>query len=329
MAAPERIPDHGAFELNRLARELEAVTECLPDVVERVYSAAYEHDETSEEQTSFGGGQILRLTSTRRQDWQMARYALAQEYSKVLRTDVRAGIRALLPACKYEARQWSGPPDDFATMFAGRTVLVRPDRSFYWDSRGHHRDTGTMLDAFEERVAEAASAGDVEALRTISEVLAEQPIPGAIWRRLIAAAVREPAQLVRLFGEALATQSLLLDGDLLAPVSVLVAVAFEHLDPDARRLIEDAVISLPETYPADRRELGEERRDQLLGSIPPNQLTTQAAQARAAELQASESVPAPPERFEFEGGWTEISEEENLRERGIEPTHPGTRAYWP
>lgn len=324
VADPQRIPHHGSYEMNRLANELGAVTACLPDVVERLYAAVYEYEETSEEKTAFGGGQILRLTSTRRQDWEMVRYAFAQQYPEVLRADVQVGARVLASACEHEARasSWSAVGGEFEVVLGTRTAAIRHDGSAYWDSAALQRDTSTMLNAFEERLVDAAAAGEHATVAAVIDVLAERPQPAAIWRRIVRAALRQPAALVPSLAGALASSAFLSAHDLIEPVGALMPTAFEHLPGGERARIEAAIMALPDAYPRQRREGGEVRRDQLLAAIGPHTLTTEAACARAIELAASGAAPPPSPPFDFEPSWSEISEEESLRERGIAPEQP-------
>ncbi len=197
VAERERIPNFGSYEFRRLADELGTLAACVPDVVERLYEAAYSYEEDSQEQVPFGSSQILRMTSTKDQDWRMARYAVAQEYPRVLEADVRTGVRVLAYACAHEtAEKAYGRPDrDFAIDLGGARATVRHDRSEWWDSRSHRRDVSAMLDAFEKRFAQAAATGERQTAATVFEVLAERPQPAAIWRRVVRAAAREPTAL--------------------------------------------------------------------------------------------------------------------------------------
>ena len=78
---PERLPTHGAAELRRIADEVRYVAQCDPELAADLYVAAFSYDESSEDKTAFGPGQIIPLSSTRRQDWEMSRYALVQRFS--------------------------------------------------------------------------------------------------------------------------------------------------------------------------------------------------------------------------------------------------------
>jgi CHAT domain-containing protein/HEAT repeat protein len=322
VADPDRVRRYGSYELHRVAQELDVVTTCLPEVVEAIYAAAYEYEETSEEQTPFGGGQILRLTSTRRQDWQMVRYALGREYPKVLRADTRVGVRVLAAPCEHEARSWSRPGAEIEVPLGEATAVIQRDGSHYWDTHLLERDTRSMLNAFEERLAEAAAASDVDTVATIVNELLGRAQPAAIWRRVLRAAAREPAALAPWLVRPLTSAAFLSVEELVEPTGAFLPKAFEHLGADERQRIEQAVLALPDTYPAESREAAEGRRDQLLAPIPPQTLTTEPARARAAELAFSGEAPPPEQPFDFELHRGPPGEEEYVRARGIDPDNP-------
>lgn len=324
VADPERIPRFGSYELVRVADELGALAACVPDVVERLYAAAYAHDEDSKEQTAFGSSQILRLTSTKEQDWRMARYGIAQEYPRVLEADARTGVRVLSYACEHEAssNSYGRPDQEFTVSLDGAHATVRNDHSEWWDRRSHNRDVSAMLDSFEEKVAQAAAAGDSQMLSTVFDVLGERPQPAAVWRRVVRAAAREPGQLAQELAAPLASSAFLGAPELLEPVGALLPAAFEYLTNEERERVESAILALPSSYPDERREVGERRRDQLLGVLDEQLLQTPPARARAAQLAKTGTAPPPEQPFDVEASWREVAEEELYRERGIDPTSP-------
>jgi hypothetical protein len=324
VADPNRIPQFGSYELTRLADELGPLAECVPDVVEHLYEAAYSYDEDSQARTQFGSSQILRMTSTKAQDWQMVHYGIAQAYSRVLQTNVRTAVRVLAYACTHEtARSAHGRRAGNFVIGLGDTIAtVIHDLSEYWDTGSHHRDVSTMLAAFEDVVAEAAASGDRDTIATVFDVLAERPQPAAIWRHLVRAAAREPTGLASYMAGPLASPAFLDASELLEPVGVLLPLMFEYVPKEDRVRIEDAILALPDCYPSDRRERGERRRDQLLGALPAELLTREPARDRSAVLRATGTAPPPTPAFDVEVTRREVTDAEIYRERGIDPDAP-------
>ena len=323
---PERIPEHGYVELRPLANELPSLASCVPDFAAQLYEAAFGYDEESEETTPLGPGQILRLTSTRRQDWSMVQYTLAQEFPELLQRDARAAVRALAAACIHEAQRYSsdGRQEIGRFTFLGGEAGVISDGSTYWDSSGLHREVGSMLDAFEEQLVSSASNG-AEALDSILQALHGDPRPAGIWRRVFRAAERAPQTLAPHLADPAASPEVLVSNDLREPLCEFLHVGPAYWDRDAKRRIEAAIVSLPDRYPAARREAGEHARDRLLSCMPQEMLETAAAREIRAALEADRLAEPQPEPGDFGARWEALDAEHELRERGIDPTEAHNR----
>jgi len=321
---PERVPRFGYVELRPLTDEVPSLARCAPDFVARLYEAAFGYDEESEETTPFGSGQILRLTSTRRQDWEMVQYSLAQEYPAVLETSPPAAMRALAAACVHEAGRWSvyrqGRVLRLKTLLGEAEAVA--DGSEYWGSRGQHRDVASMLDALENALAEPTPEG--AATDSILEILVQKPLPAAIWARVLRAATRSPEKMASIVAGIPASPDALMSSDLRDPICDLLRVGPSFWSAEAQAEIEDAVVSLADRYPAERREAAGLRRDHFLMCMPAYALQ----RVSARELRAAAEARSPEEQPRERAGrarWGAIDEDEELRARGIEPEHPANR----
>jgi HEAT repeat protein len=322
---PERLPDHGYVELRPLADELPSLASCVPDFAGQLYEAAFGYDEESEETTPLGSGQILRLTSTRRQDWQMLQYTLAREFPALLQGDPRAAVRALAAACMHEAQRYSSHGRQEIARFnlLGGDAGVIADGSEYWDSSGLHRDVSSMLDAFQEQLASSASNGDEPP--TLLRALGGDPRPAGIWRRVFRAATRAPQALAPYLADAAANSEVLVSADLREPLCELLHVGVVYWDPEAQSRIEEAILVLPNRYPTARRDAGEHARDVLLGCIPQEALTTAPARQIRAAFEATALSEGQPKARDFAARWEAIDPDEELRERGIDPAAANNR----
>jgi HEAT repeat protein len=310
---PERVPHFGYIELRPLTDEVPSLARCIPDFVARLYETAFGYDEESEETTPVGSGQILRLTSTRRQDWEMVRYGLAQEYPSVLEANPPTAVRALAAACAHEASRWSASSQHRVlrlNTLLGETEAVA-DGSEYWGSSGYHRDVASMLDAFENALAEDAPQG--AAAESIIGVLVQAPLPAAIWGRVLRAAARCPEKIAALVAGIPASPDALMSSELHDPICDLLRIGPSYWSPEAELEIEAAVMSLPDRYP-----------DHFVMCVPAQALQSVTARELRAELEARSPEELPRERV---GGarWEAVDDDEELRARGIEPEHPATR----
>ena len=316
----DRLPQFGYRELRPIASELSFLSPCLPDLAAKLYEAAFGHEETSEESTEFGSGKILRLTSNRRQDWQSSRYVLAEGFRSLVDEDHGAALRALAAACESEAMDSSDDQQSRLAPFelwGQQTGLIR-DHSSIWD-RGDRRgnDAVGMLNTWEATLQEIDEASAGEADVWLHDV-AEQPRPAAIWRRVFSAGVNAPRIWApRLLGPCQA-DPILLATDTTEPVGRFLAAAAQHWDGDQRSQIEKRLLDLPLNAPDDRVALAERVRDQLLGCLPRDLITTDSARQRLEELDSDGGPPSNDPPFSFTIGAADIDPDEHLRDRGID-----------
>lgn len=319
----ERIPESGSVELRPLAEEIPALALCVPDLVARLYETAFGYDVESEERIPMGSGQILRLTTTPRQDWEMVRYALAQEYPVILETDLSVAVRALAAACTHEASRWSAylarRPIRLNTVHGEAEAVA--DGSDYWGASGYHRDVASMLDAFENTLAEADA--DSAKVDSMLRVLVREPLPAAIWGRVLRAATRSPEKLAALVAGIPASPDALMSSDLRDPICDLLRVGPSVWGAEAQAKVEDALVSLPERYPADQRDAIGLRRGHFLTCMPADELRSAIARELLEAVEAADTEGLQRERTRS-ARW-EASDDDELLRRAIEPEHVPTR----
>jgi hypothetical protein len=324
-----RLPEHGFRELRPVAEQIPSLVDCDPEFVSELYEAGFGHVEISEEATAFGSGQILAMTSTRRQDWEMARYALRERYPAVLRAAPQAAVRALAAACRTERDRYGRrhEPEVRPLRFRGAATGLEVDRSGTWDDHAHHGDDiPAMLDAFQARLATLAREGDRTGVDRLLDAVAAEARPAAIWRRVLRAGTDAPVALASPLAELLAAPVLLASSDTSEPAGGLLGVAAEHLEPPARERIERAILGLPGNHPAEHHEVIENLRDALLTRPSPELLVTDEARARRADLDAHQGAAAELlDRPRIQRNWGAVDPDDELRGRGINPDADANR----
>jgi hypothetical protein len=321
---PIRLSNSGYRDLRPIADEIGSLVGCMPEFVGDVYATAFGREETSEELTPMGTSQIMALTSTRRQDWEMIRYTLVQSYPELLSADQVVAMNALTSACLSEAQR--GATDRPARIerfdFLGHETGLLPDHSEIWDTgdeRGN--DAVGMLNAFQEHLVEMGEAANQHALIETVRVIAQEPRPAGVWRRVFRAAAAVPGALAPLLGGVCASPVVLASPALREPIGEFLRLAPEYWDDPTRSAVENAILSLPDEV-GDR---GEMIRDRLMGCLPLELIRTEAAVERRQELERAGGPPpnAPPFSFRMSAGEVDVDEE--LRERGIDPTAEANR----
>jgi hypothetical protein len=111
---PERIREYGFEEIPRLAREVGHLIPFAPDLVEDIYRVAFTYREVSDAATSMGST-IVNMISTRRQDYGLALYRLAEVFARFLLQAPVHGVSALVAALESYVAQRQASESDAAT----------------------------------------------------------------------------------------------------------------------------------------------------------------------------------------------------------------------
>ena len=326
----ERVAEHGHRELRELAEEVPHLLHCLPGLVQELYETVFGREESSVERTSLGMGQILGLTSTRRQDWEMIRYALAEQYPTVIAAAPSVAVRVAGAACLHEASRYGRHrrPEVHAFSFRGHTTGLLDDLSGAWDSFGSgYRDSVRLLDALQQALAQAAETGQREHLETLLEAIAEQSaVPAGVLRRVLRAGAQAPAELSGPLLELVLAPEILIDQNTREPAGTFIARAYEHWDAAARKQVEQAIYAVAEVLPQEQRERGHQVRDHLIGFLPAELIVTTQARRLHSELEPSTGPAESQEVMSITSEWTPLDEQRELRARGIDTELPDNQA---
>jgi hypothetical protein len=124
--------------------------------VEDVYRAAFTISDLSDEKTSMTSSRIFGLSSTRKQDYSLARYSLVEKYKDFLESAPLHATRALIAALNVyvEERHGVSRAENRRTEerfdFDGREAFISSDHSEIWDEGSAYQDDNAvkMLDIF-------------------------------------------------------------------------------------------------------------------------------------------------------------------------------------
>jgi len=140
LLADDEIRAHGHMQLRELAELVEDLLEHDVDLVLDIYRAAFSWRDTSEETTPLREG-VMALSSTRRQDYDGARRALAEAFPKLAAAAPGPAATVLATAvCAYLDEREISPRSRLTIEVMGRSVEFFDDSSAYWDQRGRPRD---------------------------------------------------------------------------------------------------------------------------------------------------------------------------------------------
>jgi hypothetical protein len=310
---------HGHAELRWLARELNPLITANATLVAEIYIAAFSFEDTSKDVTPMGGGQILPLTSTRRQDYEQAWYKLAEVFPRFLVHAPIEAVTALNAVLEGSITRRHGPEQgkEFEFTVDGTIARMRLDRSYVWDAPGSRRRDHAlqMLDAVMSRLGDLAESDEEGDLQTLLSTSIGRVTPAVFWRRLLRTAAHFPSTLGIRLRPLLTLSPLLLAFETSTEIGELLKAAFGLLPESERERVERAIL---EVANVDTARNGAAARDRLLGCLPRQSLVTIEAKKVWEDLHAEEAFPPNTPPVRISGGFRAVRDEDFLAEQGVD-----------
>ena len=281
----ERLKEYGSIEMPALAREAQAILECDLDFVSEIYKEAFDYSEESQEAVPLGSSQILPLTSNKKQDYEMARYQLAEVFPAVLDASPFVATSICIAAVTSHIRNDRGADslnEELTFEFDSKEVSVKQDHSRVWDHVNLGDDATKILDLWIEHVKGLCEARDEETLLQTLRIVAEENTLTIFWRRLLKLARKFPEPLGRLLLPVASTRDVLTTEETRVEAAELLGVMFGNLDSSERKKIEISILSIDHDY----------HRAIVLGRLPEEHLVTDETKALLAKLKAEDDIPA-------------------------------------
>jgi hypothetical protein len=118
-----------------MAREAARLARLDPEFVRDLYIAAFGWQETSDGQTSLNQSRLMGFLSNRAQDYNHARWELAQRYGRFLEGAPTAATQSLFPIVETECRRKHRNTSEVVPFtVAGIAAGIREDDSHIWDT---------------------------------------------------------------------------------------------------------------------------------------------------------------------------------------------------
>lgn len=314
---PEHLTKHGYRTLPMLARQVEFLTNADPGFVGDLYTAGFAYHDESGEKTSMNDSQIFAMSSNRKQDYEMGLYLLAEYFPRFLEQVPPVAVDALLKiAAGWVAAEH--PPNDQPVPVRLDDIETRlvPDYSSIWGqgAGSHHDEPFQMLRSFQTYLE---TLTDEIPIRAIVEAIAAAQPPALLWRALLLAGTQQPTTVGRVIRSLAWDRSILTERDTTQLAGGFLTVIFPFLTPEERARVEDAILEIPQTVPAERVSVANRFRDRLIGCLDASLLATPEARAHAAKLQAAGGPPPNRTEPRFQFGAVPFNEEDFLRDRGV------------
>jgi hypothetical protein len=321
---PAHLTQYGYLTFPTLARQARFLTAADPSFVGDLYIAAFAHPDESDDKTFMNDSQIFSMGSNRKQDYGMGLYQLAEYFPQFLDQAPRIAIDALLKITdRFVAVEHPSSDSPVPVRIDDIETTLLPDYSSIWGrgAANHHDEPFRMLQAFQTYFEKLS---DETRIREIVEMIASSRPPALVWRSLLSAGSRQPATVGRVIRSLAWDRSILTERDTTELAGTFLTTIFPILTPQERARVEECILNIPETVPADKVAVANRYRDRLFGCLDASHLVTPEGQAHAVTLQAAGGAPINQTEPRFEFGAMPFTSEDFLRDRGVpidDPEH--------
>lgn len=299
---PEHLQQFGYEELDWVTRHIRKYALHDLEFVVDLYASIFGYEEPpGDAKTNISTSAIMGLSSTRRQDYEMAWWALGEAVPGLLDEHPVEGTKAVARGIDgYIYRQKSNPesPDSVEEFnICGRAARYVHDGSYGWNSPGarHHRDAPVLLHKFDEFLERLASNKHArEVFARVVEVLADEAGNAVLWASLLTAAAKHPT----VFGLAVlplaSAQPILGSFETRFQVGNYLEAVFSTLNDDYKATIELAILGLSGPGSSSSRPI-------LAGCLPADDCVTSEMRAFQVQLLSNPeaAVNRPAMQFHF------------------------------
>jgi hypothetical protein len=326
---PEHVAQFGFEELPWIARQLAPVLTADPALVEDVYVAAFGYVERSTEAVPMGSSRLLPLTSTRKQDFEGARWELGRFFPKFMSSDPIRATSALIRCVdafvvndRRASRLAPATSEEVEFELLGVKAKIALDYSSIWDRDvvGHKDDIVVMLDGLSAYLKGLGHSESTESeFNRLMVLLASENRWAVVWRRLLSAATEDPNGLGIKLKDFAFARPILTGIDTSWAAGEFLHSVYPILSRTDKERAEEAILGIVQADGLSQSsEAMEHQRDRLLGRLPRDQLTLKESMAVVDALVAGGGVPANPPPFRMEISSAPFGEKEFLAEEGVQ-----------
>jgi hypothetical protein len=327
-------PRSSAKEAFRIASNIEYVIQEDPELASTIYSAVLGHEETSKDETQFGGV-VLPMRSFRSQDFELSYYVLGTKFRQLAVRDPFVAARMVAVTVAAEIRRKEG--DTIKTLrayqwtfsFLDKTMPFNSDRSEIWDHSYRGHTAIQLIDQLLYSLKSQLESGELsrDGLRSVLLELGQANEFAVTWKRILTYASCTPEFLV-VIPDLLRVPELLAAPETNEAAAAAISKAYEQdlFAPEDFAAIQGAILEIPKLPLANIFRDPLYVRDQLLRHIPVDKRGAAAIAALGAEKEAPD--PQYPTGF-FQGGegvWGPDEEDGWLKRQGVETDKPENRA---
>jgi len=299
-----RFNKHAWEEAPWLAEGVNTILPHDPEFVVKIYEVLFTRKVTDESKTSLGGtaSRILPLTSTRRQDYEHARWQLGRALKSVLDANIVAGTTAVVHAVRGMAAKNHAQKDDqkpIVVPFAGGSMHVIDDIISLSDWRERSSRDEEPLASFVTFLRTCSP----EAFRGVVTTLFTLPTNAAVWARVLGIAAERPGVGDALLWPVATVPQMLALSGLTRDAVIFIAAAYGTQSLANRSAFEAATLTKDQFQVGGAADEWQSVLDRLLSSVPEDQLATPAMRALRKERETSAALAGNEPHIRVTGGW--------------------------
>ena len=307
-----------------------------PPFAAEVYRRVFGYQERSEQRTHMGGI-VLPMLSTRRQDYDMCRYNLIEEFETFVSRSsddaIAAGVDALGGIIVSDHIQRSLNPGttleelEETFDFAGQRAKYIQDVSHIWDRGAYPDQELRIADAIGQHFTTLADKNDQQHFTRDLRVHVSHAGPAFFWKRLLEVGAERPAFFAQPLHPLCIARPVMTGPDTVFALGAFLQSASEHWNKQQQLAVEHSILQLTAPPDASDRERALEHfRDRLLMCLPVSRLQTTVGKTLREQLARSERPPSNEPLVSFSSEWKDVTTEEFLRERGTAVDEPSNAA---
>jgi hypothetical protein len=316
--------------LFRLSHKLEKIWPYDPDFAAQTYNTIFSSYETSQEPTQMGVP-ALRMTSTRRQDYEMCRYILIENFPKFLEANPAVATKTAIQILNQlvlvdhvdrylkEGLERKDLIKEFP--FRGKQACYIPDLSYIW-GRHRYNDYLRLGSAIFEYIDRVTSKDEIELLL---DIFRDEAWIAYFWAGLL----RISAQMPNIFAAALfelcLARPVQIGDDTVWQLGNFLTAAMPEFTEEQKLAVEEAILSIP-ADDSESKEFLEHRRNKLLYAIPIELLKTDEGKALRLEIDKSDSPPHNKPLVSSEIYSRPYTEDDWFLDHGINPEKSENKA---
>lgn len=310
-----RVVEHGHKELSNLTREFDHLLRNVPSTshfVRDVYRAAFcTPIPANEEVTSITGSRILNLTSTKAQDFELARYQLVKSLPLYFKASPESATETLidLAECFLGARLDSDEPV--------KTIVVSGVKARYVADRSYGRTLDSRdreeppLHQFSLELEALVDDGRVEDVDKVLRVVAQRNRLASVWAAVLRAGTHHPNVIGMRLLDVVTAKPVLEGVDTDKVACELLSILYPLLEDAERQVVEQALLDLEDWT-----------RQEILTCLPLDKIVSDVLRSQKQDLGSQEE--SSPNRTNSpareEAVWQSHDDDWWLRKEGVDLT---------